>query len=81
MPMVPVRHVGVVEVAESLQARLAREVRSARLAARLRQCDLARAAGVSRLTVVRIEAGEGGTVMVIDAVCRALGVTFPLGGG
>lgn len=78
MPMVPVRHGG--GGMESLQARLAREVREARLAARLRQCDLARAAGVSRCSVARVEAGEGGTIMMIDAICRALGVTFPLGG-
>jgi hypothetical protein len=30
--------------------------------------------------VARVEAGEGGTIMMIDAICRALGVTFPLGG-
>jgi transcriptional regulator with XRE-family HTH domain len=79
MPMVPVRFDGGGEV-ESLQARLAREVREERAARGWRQRDLAREAGVCRATVARIEAGEGGTVMVIDAVCRALGVTFPLGG-
>lgn len=75
MPMAPVRGGEV----QSLHARLAAQVRARRAEVGWRQCDLAKEAGVCRHTVMRLEAGEGGTVAVIDAICRALGLSFGLG--
>jgi transcriptional regulator with XRE-family HTH domain len=50
-----------------------------RLSLNLRQEDVARATGVSRSTVARLEAGGGGTLDTLVRVLKALGVDDRMG--
>lgn len=76
MPMVPVQQPKM----ESLPVRIARTVREEREARGWSQARLAVEAGVCRATVLRVEAGEVGSIYIIDAICRALEVSLRLGG-
>jgi transcriptional regulator with XRE-family HTH domain len=60
--------------------RLGRAVRLARVRARLRQVDIARATGVARTTVIEVEAGRLGRVRVADlrAIADGLGLRLAL---
>jgi transcriptional regulator with XRE-family HTH domain len=50
-----------------------------RLSLNLRQEDVARATGISRSTVARLEAGGGGTLDTLVRVLKALGVEDRIG--
>lgn len=55
--------------------RLAEKIRRRRTALRMKQSDLAEAAGVSVNTVVNIERGNRARELTLPAICRALGWT------
>jgi transcriptional regulator with XRE-family HTH domain len=51
---------------------LGQQVEAYRLSRDLKQADLAKRAGISRSTLIRLEAGKGGTVETLVRVLRAL---------
>lgn len=59
---------------EAIQRALAERLSRQRISAALTQAQLARRAGVSPRTVVRMEAGQGGDLRNLIRVLRALGL-------
>ena len=57
-------------------AEIARRVRATRTARGWSQGELADAAGVSRPSVARVEAGEDVNTATLRAMCQALGLVF-----
>lgn len=57
---------------EAVLAELGRRFAQSRLAANLTQADLANAAGVSKRTVERLEAGDGAQLVAVVRCLRAL---------
>ncbi len=53
---------------------LGRKLEAYRISRNIKQVDLAELAGISRSTLVRIEAGKGGTIDSLARVMRALDV-------
>jgi transcriptional regulator with XRE-family HTH domain len=60
---------------DDLATSLGEQLRAERVRQRLDQTDLAKAAGVTRAVVSRLENGAGGNVHSLVAVVRALGRT------
>lgn len=65
---------GTMTTDEGVLNELGRRVARHRLARNLSQADLAREAGVSRRTIVRMEAGEPSTLINLIRILRALGL-------
>ena len=61
--------------AEELEKSLGEQLRAERVRQRMGQEDLAKAAGVTRSVVSRLENGTGATVHSLMAIIRALGRT------
>ena len=58
----------------ALLADLGRQLEAYRISRNLKQAELAKLAGVGRSTLVRMEAGKGGTIDSLARVMRALGL-------
>jgi transcriptional regulator with XRE-family HTH domain len=59
--------------ADEWQQKLGADIRDLRLRQNLTQAEVARRANIDRTTVVRIEAGEGGSMGSLIQIARALG--------
>jgi transcriptional regulator with XRE-family HTH domain len=59
--------------ADEWQQKLGADMRELRLRQNLTQAEVARRANIDRTTVVRIEAGEGGSIGSLIQIARALG--------
>lgn len=57
---------------DQIEAELGRRIEAFRLARNLRQEDVAREAGISRVTLSRLEGGKGATLESLLRVMRAL---------
>jgi len=66
------------QASDTLNERVAREVRSARDEQRLTQAELADKAGISRPTVARVEAGEDVSTATLEKIAAALGLKVEL---
>lgn len=66
---------------EPVMTEIARRVRAARTAHGWSQGELADAAGVSRPSVARIEAGEDVNTATLRSMCEALGLVFDVRAG
>lgn len=62
----------IIQSISQLVDQLGQQVEAYRLSRDLKQADLAKRAGISRSTLIRLEAGKGGTVETLVRVLRAL---------